>query len=212
LGDGRVARVGFTGRADGDLRIVGDPVEARVRLVDLPWTWLRQVHANRVVVVERPGDAAGEEADAAVTRASGAVLAVHTADCGPIALVGEDAVAVAHAGWKGLDAGVIEATVRELGGPFRAYVGPLIGTECYEFGTEDLARLVDRFGPHVEGRTSAGTPALDLGAAILHELERFEPTQITQLPYCTSCREDEFFSHRARQDVGRQAVLAWIDE
>jgi copper oxidase (laccase) domain-containing protein len=190
--------------------VEGDPVDARARLVDLPWTWLRQVHGNRVVVVEAPGDAAGEPADAAVTRASGAVLAVHAADCGPVAFVGRDGVAVAHVGWKGLEAGVIDATVEELGGPFRAYVGPLIGPECYEFGAEDLARLVDRFGGAVEGRTADGRPALDLGAAVRHELARFEPEAVVELPFCTSCRGDLLFSHRARRDVGRQAVLAWV--
>jgi copper oxidase (laccase) domain-containing protein len=163
-----------------------------------------------VVDVESPGEHAGEEADAAVTRASGAVLAVLTADCGPIALVGEDGVAVAHAGWKGLEAGVIEATVERLGRPFRAWIGPLIGPECYEFGADDLARLVDRFGRHVEGRTAAGAPALDLGAAIEHELDRLGATEVTRLPDCTSCRGDRFYSHRARRDEERQAVLAWI--
>jgi YfiH family protein len=162
------------------------------------------------VVVGRPGDAAGDEADAAVTQASGAVLAVHTADCGPVALVGEDAVAVAHAGWKGLQAGVLEATVERLGTPFRAYVGPLIGAECYEFGADDLARLVDRLGPHVAGRTREGTPALDLRAAIERELERLGADDITTSSDCTACKDLRYFSHRARQDVGRQAVLAWI--
>jgi copper oxidase (laccase) domain-containing protein len=163
------------------------------------------------VVVDEPGDAAGQDADAAMTRASGAVLAVHTADCGPIALVGEDAVAVAHAGWKGLEAGVVEATVEQLGTPFRAHVGPLIGAECYEFGADDLARLVDRLGPHVEGRTADDRPALDLGAAIVHELERLGAVDITTSRDCTSCQGDRLFSHRARQDGGRQAVLAWIE-
>lgn len=145
-----------------------------------------------------------------MTRVSGAVLTVLTADCGPIALVGEDGVAVAHAGWKGLEAGVIEATVDRLGRPFRAYIGPLIGPECYEFGAEDLARLVDRFGQHVEGRTADGAPALDLGSAILHELARLRADEIVRLPPCTSCEGDRFFSHRARRDEGRQGVLAWI--
>jgi len=163
------------------------------------------------VVVDRPGAAAGAQADAAVTRASGAVLAVHTADCGPVALVGEDGVAVAHAGWKGLEAGVIEATVEELGRPFRAYVGPLIGPECYEFGAEDLARLVERFGPHVEGRTADGAPALDLGAAIRHELARLEAGEIVTTADCTACGAERFWSHRARRDTARQAVVAWID-
>ena len=142
---------------------------------------------------------------------TGAVLAVHTADCGPIALVADDGVAVAHAGWKGLEAGVIEATVERLGTPFRAYVGPLIGAECYEFGADDLARLVDRLGPHVEGRTADGRPALDLGAGITHELERLGAIDITASHDCTSCEGRRLFSHRARQDVGRQAVLAWIE-
>ena len=89
-------------------------------------------------------------------------------------------------------------------------IGPLIGTECYEFGEDDLARLVDHLGPHVAGRTATGAPALDLGAAVLHEVLRFGPEEVVRLPDCTSCRDDLLFSHRARQDVGRQAVLAWI--
>jgi copper oxidase (laccase) domain-containing protein len=145
-----------------------------------------------------------------VTRVSGAALAVHAADCGPIALVGDDAVAVAHAGWQGLESGVIEATVDRLGTPFRAHVGAHIGAECYEFGADDLARLVDRLGPHVEGRTRAGTPALDLGAGIVHELERLGAVDITVSGDCTACEGGRLFSHRARQDVGRQAVVAWI--
>jgi copper oxidase (laccase) domain-containing protein len=146
-----------------------------------------------------------------VTEASGAVLAVHTADCGPVALVGERGVAVAHAGWKGLEAGVLEATVDRLGRPFRAYVGPVIGVECYEFGEDDLARLVDRLGPHVEGRTADGRPALDLRTAVEHELERLGAVDVATSPDCTACKGTRLYSHRARRDVGRQAVLAWIE-
>jgi YfiH family protein len=219
LGDGRVARVRFTTRADGDLAIAGDPDELAARraaLVDLPWTWLRQVHEARVVHVDQPGDGAGEPADAAVTAASGAVLAVHTADCGPIALVADGgAVAVAHAGWKGLAEGVVGATVEQLrsvaDGPVRAVVGPFIHPECYEFGAADLQRVVDRLGPEVEGRTAAGTPALDLGAGIRTALAQAGVTEVTVVGGCTACGPDAY-SHRARGDVGRQAVLAWIEE
>jgi copper oxidase (laccase) domain-containing protein len=141
---------------------------------------------------------------------------VHTADCGPVALVADGgAVAVAHAGWKGLVDGVVEATVtqlRELApGPIRALVGVHIGVECYEFGAEDLAKVVDRLGPAVAGRTSEGTPALDLGRGIHETLTREHVEEIISYPYCTACETDDFFSHRARQDVGRQAVLAWIE-
>jgi YfiH family protein len=219
LGDGRVARIRFTTRADGDLRIDGDPDElaaTRAGLVDLPWTWLRQVHADRVVVVDEPGAGAGESADAAVTAVRGAVLAVHTADCGPIALVADGgAVAVAHAGWKGLASGVVAATVTRLGevadGPVRAVVGSVIGPECYEFGAEDLERVVELLGPEVAGRTSAGAPALDLAAGIRVALERAGVSDVAFVGGCTACGPD-LFSHRARVDTGRQAVLAWIDD
>ena len=219
MGDGRVARIAFTDRDDGDLLITGDPdalAARRAALVDRPWTWLRQVHGGRVVVVDRPGDEAGEAADAAVTTATGAVLAVHTADCGPIALVAEGGgVAVAHAGWKGLEAGVVEATLAELreraGGEVRAYVGPLIGPECYEFGREDLDRLVDRLGPQVEGRTASDSPALDLGRGIREVLACAGVAEITVAGDCTACRGDALWSHRARRDTARQAVLAWIE-
>ena len=95
------------------------------------------MHGARVVTVREGGAGAGEEADAAVTTVTGAVLAVHTADCAPIALVADGGgVAVAHAGWRGLADGVVAAAVDELQivatGPIRAFVGPLIGPECYE--------------------------------------------------------------------------------
>lgn len=184
--------------------------------MDRPWTWLRQVHTDRVVVVGAPGEAAGEEADAAVTAVSDAVLAVHTADCAPIALVADGgAVAVAHAGWRGLADGVVAATVAELGGlasgPLRAVVGPLIGPECYEFGADDLRLVVDRLGPEVAATTATGTPALDLRTGVRRALEGAGVDAIAFVGDCTACGDD-LFSHRARGDRGRQAVLAWIEE
>src|SRR5437870_5726904 len=96
------AEVRWTGRAEGDLghrgRWVGvdemDPdVLARRRAVlDRPWTWLRQVHGGRVLVVEGPGCGVGEEADASVSAVPGAVLAVLTADCAPVALASQEGV------------------------------------------------------------------------------------------------------------------------
>jgi len=188
----------------------------RAALVDRPWTWLRQVHGDRVVVVDTPGAGAGTEADAAVTAVSGAVLAVHTADCAPIALVADGgAVAVAHAGWRGLADGVVAATVTELAGlaegPVRAVVGPLIGPECYEFGADDLRLVADRLGPEVVGTTTAGTPALDLPTGVRRALERAGVDSIDFVGGCTACGGGAF-SHRARGEQGRQAVLAWIEE
>lgn len=183
--------------------------------MDLPWTWLRQVHGDRVVTVFAAGDGAGQEADAAVTTATGAVLAVHTADCAPVALVADrGAVAVAHAGWRGLANGVITAAVDRLralvGGSVWAAVGPLIGPECYAFGSADLERVADRLGEGVVGRTAAGGPALDLPAGVRGALLAAGVDEITFVGGCTACGPDAF-SHRARADEGRQAVLAWIE-
>jgi YfiH family protein len=183
--------------------------------VDLPWTWLHQVHGDRVVTVLAAGQGAGEEADAAVTTLSGAVLAVHTADCAPVALVADrGAVAVAHAGWRGLADGVITAAVDQMRalvvGSVRAVVGPLIGPECYAFGPADLEPLAERLGDGVVGRTAAGEPALDLPAAVRGALAAAAVHDVTFVGGCTACGPDAF-SHRARADEGRQAVLAWIE-
>src|SRR5688500_5186011 len=129
-------------RADGDLAVNGpaDVLDARRRaIVDLPWTWLRQVHGARVVTVDAPGQHAGAEADAAVTRLPGAAIAVHAADCAPIALVSDDsAIAVIHAGWSGLVDGVISAAVQAVRAMTparcRAVLGPCIHPANYEFG------------------------------------------------------------------------------
>ncbi len=180
-----------------------------------PWTWLRQVHGPRVVTVEHPGAGAGEEADAAVTSATGAVLAVHTADCGPVALVAEGgAVAVAHAGWRGVAAGVLEdtaaAVVGRARGPVRAVVGALIGPECYEFGAGDLDDVAARLGDGVRAVTGDGRPALDLPAAVAAALTAAGVEEVRFLGGCTAC-SDRHYSHRARAEVGRQALLAWIE-
>ena len=173
------------------------------------------MHGARVVTVREVGAGAGEEADAAVTTLTGAVLAVHTADCAPIALVADGGgVAVAHAGWRGLADGVVAAAVDQLQivatGPVRALVGPLIGPECYEFGAADLDRVADRLGPGVVSRTAAGTPALDLPAGVRTALSSAGVDEVTFVGGCTACGPDAF-SHRARADEGRQAVLAWIE-
>ena len=215
--DGRRAHVRFTSVADGDLsvRLPAATLDAaRARVLDLPWTWLHQVHGAEVVVVEYPGDRAGTAADAAVTTCSGAALAIHTADCAPVALVApEGVVGAVHAGWRGIEAGVIEATVdrmRSLGArEVRAVVGPCIRSECYEFGADDLEGLAARYGPEVRGETRQGRAALDVPAAVHAALGAAGVHAVSGPPVCTSC-DDRFFSHRARQDTGRQALLVWL--
>jgi YfiH family protein len=218
LGD---ATVVFTDRGAGDLghageyvRAVRPDVEVRRRaVVDLPWTWLRQVHGDRVVVVTEPGGGAGQRADAAVTDRPGCALAVLTADCAPVALVGSDGlVGVAHAGWRGLVGGVLERTVdvmHERGTrDVRAVLGPCIRAECYEFGAEDLAEVARHLGDGVRATTTSGAPALDVPAAVRAALAQVGVTDVHDVGVCTACSPDHF-SHRARHELGRQALVVW---
>jgi YfiH family protein len=207
----------WTGCAEGDLADAtgADPaVEARRRAVlDRPWTWLRQVHGCRVVRVAQPGDGVGAEADAAVSRAPGVALAVLTADCAPVALVSaEGVIGVAHAGWRGLLAGVVEAAVdamRDLGASgVGAALGPCIHPECYPFGVADLDRVAARLGPGVRASTRDGRPALDLPAAVLASLDRAGAELVADAGVCTACSPDHW-SWRAGRATERQATVVW---
>jgi len=218
LDDGRTAVVVVTDRSDGDLRIDLNPdVLARRREALTPhrWTWLEQVHGPRVVTVPSPGAGAGVRADASVTGATGAALAVHTADCAPVGLIGlGGVVGVAHAGWRGLVAGVLGATVTAMraagAGRIVAVVGPCIHASCYDFGEDDLAEVAAALGDDVRAVSSTGGPALDLPAGVVADLGRSGVTEVSVDPRCTGC-DEERFSHRVGGDRGRQALVAWID-
>ncbi len=216
LPGGVLAELCFTTRAEGDLSIHAprhDLASRRAAVAPGAWTWLRQVHGDGVVVADSPGAAAGLDADAAVTALPGAVVSVATADCVPIALVGDPAsVGAVHAGWRGLLAGVVPAAVdalRDLGARrIDAVIGPCIHAECYEFGATDLAAVVARVGADAGGRTTAGAAALDLVAAARAELRVAGVQSIDVIDECTACRGDRYFSHRARGDAGRQVLAA----
>ena len=208
----------FSTRADGDFHIGGEAHELATRrraLMDGPWTWLRQVHGTDVVVVDAPGAGAGAVADAAVTDRPGAVLAVHAADCLPILLRAPGVVGAAHAGWRGLVGGVVEATVAAMAAlgaeRIHAHLGPHIRTRCYEFGQDDLALVADRYGDEVQGTTGWDTPGLDLQAGARAALARCpEVLEVTVEPGCTACEPERYFSHRARADAGRHASAVML--
>ena len=206
----------FTGHAHGDLAVGGDPRllterRAAVGAPSVPWVWLEQVHGADVVVAASPGDGAGSRADAVVTAEPGVVVAVHTADCAPVLIEGNHGLAVVHAGWKGLLAGVVGATVATMVGlgitPQRAVLGPVIRPRCYEFGPEQLDPLVERFGPPAAATTAWGTPAFDLPAAVAVALGE-HGLAMEDTGTCTAC-SPHHWSHRARGDMGRQALVAW---
>jgi YfiH family protein len=173
------------------------------------WVWLRQVHGRRVVTVDAAA-AEPPEADAAVTTAVGLPLVVMTADCAPVALASPGGIAVVHAGWPGLEQDVLGAAVAALRtvapGPVRAWLGPCVHPQHYEFGAEHLERLVERLGPEVASTTAAGTPALDIPAAVALGLARAGVADVVDVGVCTAASSDHF-SHRRDGVTGRQAVV-----
>jgi YfiH family protein len=207
-------RVRSTGCAQGDMAGLGPAVERRRRAaVDATWTLMSQVHGPRVVVVDRPGAGTGERADAAVTTTPGAALAVLTADCAPVALASPEGVAgVAHAGWRGLRAGVVESAVtamRRLGATrIDAVVGPCIHPCCYSFGDDDLQDLVCRFGQAVRSTDRHGAPALDLPAAVTVALHNTGARVVGEANSCTGC-SGRYWSWRTGSTSRRQATVVW---
>ena len=154
--------------------------------------------------------------DALASTAPELALAVLTADCPSIALGSAEGVyAAVHAGWRGLTAGVVGRTVRAM----RALgatevvgsVGPCIHAECYEFSEDDLAAVTAVCGDAARGRTVEGRAALDLPAAVAAALASSGVRQVPGRTACTAC-EPGYFSHRARGDRGRQALVVWSAE
>lgn len=183
-------------------------------------TFVRQVHGasvERVTVqsAERARRAGPEEldrADGQATSAPGLALTALTADCLPIAVSGRGAVAMLHAGWRGLREGVIDSGVvalRELGveGSLSAAIGPGAGPCCYRVGAE----VLEAFGEYPRAR--AGASRLDLKAIAAEQLARAGVDQIHDLGLCTICADSTLlFSHRRDQGVtGRQAGVAWLN-
>lgn len=214
LDDGMAVTVCFTDAGDGDFR-VKDPqpglAEAREAIIAAPWSWIVQVHEADVLTVEQSGQHAGAVADGLVTTSADCPIAVTTADCAPVVLIAERGIAVVHAGWRGLVAGIVEKAGAQLcevaGAPVEAMLGPCIAPEDYEFGPAELAMMTDRFGTGVESTTSAGTPALDVPAAVGVACER-AGWPAPERPSSTS--DPRWFSHRTRGDLGRQTAVAWL--
>jgi purine-nucleoside/S-methyl-5'-thioadenosine phosphorylase / adenosine deaminase len=149
-------------------------------------------------------------ADGHAASIAGVGVMALAADCLPVALGGEGAVAMIHAGWRGLAAGVLEEGVRALrelnggAGEIVAIVGPGAGPCCYEVGPEVHAALEPRAAP----RTSAAP--IDLKAIALARLRAAGVAHVHDVNVCTIC-DERFYSHRREgSDAGRQAGVAWL--
>lgn len=202
-------RAFVTTRAAGDMA----SAEARASLpVPALPHWLKQVHGARVLRLP----CAEREADAAVTREKGVVCAVMTADCLPVFLADRAgrAVGVAHAGWRGLCAGIIEATVAALGTTdLAAWLGPAIGPEVYEVGDEVRAKFVERDAASAAAFSSTrpGHWLLDLYAVARQRLAQAGVPEAGGGDFCTYTERERFFSYRREGSTGRMAALIWIE-
>lgn len=170
--------------------------------------WLQQVHGAAVVVAgrfEQP-----PEADAAISRSRDDICVVRTADCLPVLLCAGDGteVAAVHAGWRGLAAGVIEATVARMQhapDDLLAWLGPAISQAAFEVGDEVRAAFVDREAEdarHFVANSRRRWQA-DLYALASSRLQRVGVTSITGGGFCTFSEKDRFFSYRRNPECGR---------
>jgi YfiH family protein len=181
-------------------------------------SWLAQVHGVAVADLDAAGAGAGPPvpADAAVTRRLGSVCAILTADCLPILFATDtgDAVAAAHAGWRGLAAGVVGATVRALAVPPKrliAWLGPAISRQHFEVGAEvreAFLRADAGAGDAFEAK-EAGKFMADLEMLARRQLQALGVSRIYGGGECTYARTDRYFSHRRDGITGRQATLVW---
>jgi len=205
---------------------VGDDLDAvqanRARLeegLQLPASplWLQQVHGTRVV--DAAGVAGPVEADGAFAGRAGVVCAVLTADCLPVLLCDRNGtrVAAAHAGWRGLAAGVVEHTVAALqvpGDSVLAWLGPAIGAGAYVVGDE----VRDAFVGHAAGAQAAFHPAASGGwHADLYRLarQRLAACGVKAVHgggFCTFTDEQRFYSYRRDGVTGRMASLIWLED
>ena len=195
-----------TTRDFGDLADPGVRNKLRALLPADP-LWLQQVHGTRVVEFG-DGDL---RADASVSRQPGNVCVVKAADCMPVLFADVDrtTVAAAHAGWRGLAGGVLEATVAAMGVSPRkiiAWLGPAIGPRVYEVG-EDVYQAFRDY-PQAFVPTRPGHWLLDLYAVARDKLQDLRA--VTGGGFCTYSDAARFFSYRRDRNSARMAALVWL--
>ena len=176
--------------------------------------WLEQVHGRRVAMLSRP---VAESADAAVAFEPGPVAAVLTADCLPVFLTSRagDRVGIAHAGWRGIVMGVIEATVAALAidpANLIAWLGPAIGPAAFEVGGE-VRRMFIAMQPEsaADFRPGRGQKYLaDLPGLARRRLAACGVTSVYGGEHCTAADPGRFYSYRRDGQTGRMAALIWL--
>lgn len=229
--DGREAAGGLNlGLHTGD--DPADVTENRRRLLAFAGAraaWLEQIHGDTIVRAEQAlAEPAPVRADASVTDEPGVACVVMVADCLPVLLCDEEgrAVGAAHAGWRGLAAGIVEKTARrvaDLAGrdtsALHAYLGPAIGPQAFEVGDEvreaflaeaesaERDATANAFVAHID---TPGKHWADLYALARLRLARWGVTRVTGGDFCTVGDRDRFYSYRRDRVTGRMAAMIWL--
>ncbi|WP_168793717.1 peptidoglycan editing factor PgeF [Paraburkholderia aromaticivorans] len=197
--------------------------------------WLEQIHGASIVSAEAvlaQAHASGTptRADASVTDRPGTVCVVMVADCMPVLFCDEAgrAVGAAHAGWRGLAAGIVEQTAQRVAelagveaGALHAYLGPSIGPDAFEVGADVRDAFMNGVGhaqrdatanAFVEHPHNPGKYLADLPALARLRLQRLGVTRIVGGDLCTVTQRERFYSYRRDRETGRMAALIWLDD
>ena len=177
--------------------------------------WINQTHGTRTVTLEQD---ASRDADAAVTRVPGTIAVVMTADCLPILLCNRTGseVSAVHAGWRGLQAGVVQSALAKMNSPGHqliAWIGPGISQACFEVGDEVRTAFIDSM-PHAQTFFSAnrrGHWQCDLAGLAGQVLKAQGVAEVYRDSHCSYRDADNFFSYRRSATTGRMASLIWIN-
>lgn len=199
-------------------------------LVQLPAPpiWLNQVHGTRVLELPHTSLEASPEADAVMTQTPGVVCAVMTADCLPVLLSdkGGRVVGAAHAGWRGLAAGVLEALVGSMTARIQAtpdelvaWLGPAIGPDAFEVGDDVREAFIALNAENHQYFKQASTARAgkaskwlaNLPGLASAKLQAMGVREITQSGLCTYTQADQFYSYRRDNVTGRMASMIWIN-
>jgi YfiH family protein len=211
----------------------------RARLLELAGVrdaaWLEQIHGAGIVRAEEALAQAREQgtptrADASVTDRAGLACVVMVADCMPVLLCDEAgrAVGAAHAGWRGLAAGIVERTAQRVAtlagveaSALHAYLGPSIGPRAFEVGPDVRDAFMDGVDDAQRDATAAafvahpsnpGKYLADLPALARLRLQRLGVTRVSGGDLCTVTLRERFYSYRRDRDTGRMAALIWLDD
>jgi YfiH family protein len=179
--------------------------------------WLRQVHGTQVVSLDADFNSE-QEADASVCMTPSRVCAILTADCLPVLFCDRAGtkVAAAHAGWRGLANGVLEATVAAMNckaTELMAWLGPAIGPHAFEVGSDVRDAYLDvDMGNEIAFKPHSDRWLADIYSLATLALARVGVKQVSGGQYCTYTDKENFFSYRRDGETGRMATVIWMDK